>query len=94
MDRKTNVLCHGGCVGFNDDGEVSCRGNSGNEVDSSVPVLDAGRGDGCGIPDSLDPEQAQTLGLRLVDALTRQIQGRISRDACSGTSWHLVLPSP
>jgi two-component sensor histidine kinase len=44
------------------------------------------RDNGVGFPPDLDPKNSDTLGLRLVNALVKQLRGSINLDRCRGTN--------
>jgi two-component sensor histidine kinase len=48
--------------------------------------------DGAGLPDGIDFHRSTSLGLRLVNNLTRQLEGRISFDGQSGTKVTIRFP--
>lgn len=47
--------------------------------------------DGVGIPESLDWKNTESLGMRLVDSLTGQLQGTIELDRTGGTKFTIVI---
>jgi PAS domain S-box-containing protein len=51
------------------------------------------RDDGVGLPDNLDPENAPTLGLRLVNTLIQQLHGRMKVDNAVGTEFRIRFPA-
>jgi two-component sensor histidine kinase len=51
-------------------------------------VSDNGRG----IPDSVDPERVQTLGMQLIVSLTSQLHGTWSLSRSGGSTWTIVFP--
>ncbi|WP_455240680.1 sensor histidine kinase [Methanothermobacter tenebrarum] len=48
--------------------------------------------DGIGLPDSIDPEKTETLGLKLVNILTKQINGKINLKTKPGTQFKITFP--
>jgi two-component sensor histidine kinase len=50
------------------------------------------RDDGVGIPESLDPRAAGSLGLQLVDDLTQQLGGALSIERCAGACFQVRIP--
>ncbi|MEI9898220.1 MAG: ATP-binding protein [Chthoniobacter sp.] len=49
--------------------------------------------DGVGLPAGLAPAKATTLGLRLINALSRQLRARLSLDSsATGSTMRLVFP--
>ena len=46
---------------------------------------------GVGIPEGIDIEGADTLGLKLVTALTKQLGGEYSLDRCEGTKFTITF---
>jgi two-component sensor histidine kinase len=57
-----------------------------------VLVLEV-RDDGCGLPDSMDIRNATSMGLRLVQSLTHQLEGTIEIDRANGTAICIRFPS-
>lgn len=51
-------------------------------------VSDNGRG----IPDAIDPEHVQTLGIQLIVSLTSQLRGTWSLSRTGGSTWTIVFP--
>ena len=49
--------------------------------------------DGVGLPSGINPASTASLGLRLVDALTRQIAGTLTIDRNQGTRFAIVFPA-
>ncbi len=47
---------------------------------------------GVGLPESLDWEHAETLGLKLIKMLSRQLNGSLELDRSAGTSFRLKIP--
>jgi PAS domain S-box-containing protein len=50
------------------------------------------RDDGVGLPEGLEIEKNNSLGLRLVRALTRQLQGKLKIDSDNGTRFEILFP--
>ena len=50
--------------------------------------------DAMGLPPELAPENAQSLGLRLVDMLTHQLRGKLELDRNEGTAFRLTFAPP
>lgn len=48
--------------------------------------------DGKGLPENFSPEAAGSMGLRIVQALTRQLEGRFAMEGAQGTTCRLVFP--
>ncbi len=44
---------------------------------------------GVGIPDEVDPENAETFGMQLIKYLTKQLKGTIELDRNNGTKYQL-----
>ena len=51
------------------------------------------RDNGTGIPDSVNPNETQTLGLKLIMTLTKQLQGNIEINKKGGTEFKLTFPA-
>jgi two-component sensor histidine kinase len=47
--------------------------------------------DGVGIPEEMDWQNTDTLGLTLVTELCRQIRGTVSLERSNGTRWRMVF---
>jgi len=47
--------------------------------------------DGVGLPEELNVEATDTLGLQLVNDLTKQIQGRLEVDRTKGTVFTIIF---
>ena len=68
-------------------GELNISGEvQGNQIIVKV------RDNGCGIPDTFDWKHADSLGLHLVQMLTRQLKGTIELSRTSGTEFILTAP--
>jgi two-component sensor histidine kinase len=52
------------------------------------------RDDGPGIPRDVDPETCETLGLRLITSLARQLKGVYELRRSPGTTWIIRFPAP
>jgi two-component sensor histidine kinase len=50
--------------------------------------------DGEGFPKDLDFRTTDSLGLQLVNALTKQLNGTIELDRSQGTAFKLTFPGP
>ncbi len=48
--------------------------------------------DGIGLPPQVDPDRTQTLGLQLVQILTRQLHGRLAIRRTPGTGFQITFP--
>ena len=57
--------------------------------DSTIRIIV--QDDGAGIPESLDWKKTESLGLRLVNSLTEQLQGTIELDRTAGTKFTIVV---
>ena len=72
-------------------------GQSGN-IEVSLHRRDGGRielavaDDGKGLPEGFDPQQSETLGMRLVNALAMQLRGVIEVDGSGGTRVQVTFP--
>ena len=51
------------------------------------------RDDGVGLPEGLDPERAETLGMRLVSTLVDQLDGRVTIRSDDGTEAVVTMPA-
>jgi two-component sensor histidine kinase len=49
--------------------------------------------DGIGLPEGMDPNESQTLGLLLVHTLTRQLGGKLTIRSGTGTAFEIVFPT-
>jgi two-component sensor histidine kinase len=49
--------------------------------------------DGVGFPENLDFRNTQSLGMRLVNTLAKQLQGSIEMDRSLGTIFRILFPS-
>jgi two-component sensor histidine kinase len=50
------------------------------------------RDNGVGLPPGVDPENPESLGLRLVKLLTQQIRGKMEIDGKAGTAFKITFP--
>ncbi|MGD8624838.1 MAG: histidine kinase dimerization/phosphoacceptor domain -containing protein, partial [Anaerolineae bacterium] len=50
--------------------------------------------DGVGLPGALEDQSSDSLGLRLVQTLTHQLEGMIEVDTSTGTRFEIVFPAP
>jgi two-component sensor histidine kinase/DNA-binding response OmpR family regulator len=67
------------------DGEIKIELHSNNEDQFNLTVSD----NGVGIPDEINPENAETFGMQLVKYLTKQLKGTIELDNNNGTKYQL-----
>ena len=51
------------------------------------------RDDGVGLPPGTNPAESETLGLKLVNGLTRQLAGQITLDDSNGTKFEILFPN-
>ncbi len=70
-----------------EEGNISIALQSTNEDDLELTVSD----DGVGIPEDLDIEQTDTMGLYLVKVLAEQLEGKIELNRTEGTQFHFLL---
>jgi PAS domain S-box-containing protein len=49
--------------------------------------------DGVGLPENFDPENSETLGLRLVNTLVQQLQGHMKVNGAGGTEFRIRFPA-
>ena len=49
---------------------------------------------GSGLPSTIDPGKAKTLGLGLVNILTKQLRGTVEVDVNGGTTFRIAFPAP
>jgi two-component sensor histidine kinase len=52
------------------------------------------RDNGVGLPPDLAPDNARSLGLRLVDMLAQQLRGKLELDRSEGTAFRLTFAGP
>lgn len=50
------------------------------------------RDNGIGLPDSIDIEKTETLGMQLLNTLSRQLRGEFSFSRAEGTSFSITFP--
>jgi len=48
--------------------------------------------DGNGMTNDFDLEKSDNLGIKLVNELTRELQGTITHDGSNGTRYHVSFP--
>jgi two-component sensor histidine kinase len=68
---------------------ISLSAASSSEEECQLRVKDDGRG----LPDEVDPEESETLGLKLVSILGEQLGGRVEMHRGEGTEFILTFPS-
>jgi two-component sensor histidine kinase len=61
----------------------------GKKDDGTIQIIV--QDDGVGIPESLDWKNTESLGMRLVDSMTEQLQGTIELDRTGGTKFTIVM---
>jgi two-component system CheB/CheR fusion protein len=49
---------------------------------------------GVGLPAGIDPKNAQSMGMRIVAALTRQLAGKLEVSRHEGTTFRIAFPAP
>ena len=82
----TNALKYG--IQGDDKGKISV---SLEQVDDKTYKMQLGD-NGVGYPDSIDPKTTQSLGLKLIHNLTRQLRGKVSKDAQKkGTYYNITF---
>ena len=69
-------------------GELRIDLHSTNDAEVTLTVSD----NGDGFPEDLDFRETNSLGLQLVNALTRQLNGTIELDRTGGTAFKLTFP--
>ncbi|MEE8432219.1 MAG: histidine kinase dimerization/phosphoacceptor domain -containing protein [Candidatus Desulfatibia sp.] len=69
------------------EGNISIALQPTNEDELELTVSD----DGVGIPEDLDIEQTDTMGLHLVKMLAEQLEGKIELNRTEGTQFHFLL---
>ena len=67
-------------------GRIGIELHAGEGEPFSLRVSD----DGVGLPDEVDVDSAESLGLRLVTSLVGQLRARVSVDRTTGTAFHIV----
>lgn len=73
-----------------DNGEIKVEVTYNPEKSISLIIAD----NGLGLPPEVNVEQTQTLGLKMVKALTRQISGTLTVNRDAGTSFNIHFPQP
>ena len=71
-----------------DKGEIKVKVTQNAEQTLTLTIAD----NGMGLPDEVNVEQIQTLGLRMVKTLTRQISGTLTVNREIGTSFQIQFP--
>jgi len=66
-------------------GNITIKLHSNNEKRFTLTVSD----NGSGIPDNVDPENADTFGMQLIKYLTNQLKGKLKLDRTNGTKFQL-----
>jgi two-component sensor histidine kinase len=69
------------------------RGRVEVQIESKDGILFTIRDDGVGIPEVVDIEGPETLGLSLVGALVKQLSGVMALDRDEGTRWTIRFPA-
>ena len=72
------------------EGELGIELHSTSDTQISLTVSD----DGDGFPEDLDFRATESLGLQLVNGLTKQLNGTIELDRSQGTAFKLTFPGP
>lgn len=73
-----------------DKGEIKVKVTQDSEQSVTLTIAD----NGMGLPNEVNVEQSQTLGLRMVKTLTRQISGTLTVNRDTGTSFNIHFPQP
>lgn len=73
-----------------DCGEIKVKVTQDSQQSISLTIAD----NGMGLPHEFNVEQTQTLGLRMVKTLTRQISGTLTVSQEAGTSFNIHFPQP
>ena len=63
-----------------------------SEMDNMIELVVADNGKG--LPNSIDPQNAKTLGLQLVQTLSRQLSGTVEVSRDKGTLYTIKFPRP
>ncbi|NEO33883.1 MAG: hypothetical protein F6K36_26405 [Symploca sp. SIO3C6] len=71
-------------------GEISINFSTNSESKLSLIFKD----NGVGLPAELDIQQINSLGLRLVRALTRQLKGKLQMHSNNGVLFQIEFPKP
>ena len=71
-------------------GEIKVKVTQNTEKSITLTITD----NGMGLPHEINVEQTQTLGLRMVKTLTRQISGTLTVSRETGTSFNIHFPQP
>ncbi|MGH7792641.1 MAG: sensor histidine kinase, partial [Thermodesulfobacteriota bacterium] len=90
----SNSLKHAFSGGKNGEIRIVVRSAKDNTGDSSSLLYDIVISDnGIGLPKDFDYQKTDSLGLRLVSALTKQIDGNIEVDTSGGTEFRITFRS-
>jgi two-component sensor histidine kinase len=90
----SNSLKHAFSGGKNGEIRIVVRSEKDNTGDSSSLLYDIVISDnGIGLPKDFDYQKTDSLGLRLVSALTKQIDGNIEVDTSGGTAFRITFRS-
>lgn len=73
-----------------DCGEIKVKVTQDSQQSITLTIAD----NGIGLPHKVNLEQTQTLGLRMVKTLTRQISGTLTISQEAGTSFNIHFPQP
>jgi len=80
-----NALKHAFPVGR--EGEITVQLQRGNGGKMTLVVADSG----IGLPEDVDFQKSSSLGLNLVCALVKQLEGRIELDRSAGTAFEITF---
>ncbi len=72
------------------EGEIRIGFHSGDDNRFTFVVGD----NGIGLPEDLDFRSTESLGLQLVNTLTKQLEGSIEVDKNNGTAFRIIFPGP
>jgi two-component sensor histidine kinase len=86
----SNALKHAFPTGWEGAGKVRVALQSLEDGRLELQVSD----NGVGLPGGLDPEQSESLGLRLVQMLTQQLRGTLEVDRHAGTAVRITFADP